>query len=48
MLHARGSGTRGLPTDISSARTIGRVLSAPVLLWQVMEPREMANRVEYL
>ena len=48
MLHAQGCGPREMPTAIGNRATIGRVIGAPVLLWQVIEPREMANRVEYL
>ena len=48
MLHARGVRHAGIAYCHQHARTIGGVLSAPVLLWQVMEPQEMANRVEYL
>jgi hypothetical protein len=48
MLHAKGVRHAGIAYCHQHARTVGQVLSTLVLLWQMLEPREMANRVEYL
>ena len=48
MLHAQGVRHAGIAYCHQYAWSIGQILSALVLLWQVLEPREMANRVEYL
>ncbi|MBV8382664.1 MAG: DUF5615 family PIN-like protein, partial [Planctomycetaceae bacterium] len=48
VLHAQGVRHAGIVYCHQHARTIGQILGALVLLWQVLEPREMANRVEYL
>ena len=48
VLHAQGVRHAGIAYCHQHARSVGQVLSALVLLWQVLEPRAMANRVEYL
>ncbi len=48
LLHAQGVRHAGIAYCHQHARSVGQILSTLVLLWQVLEPREMANRVEYL
>jgi hypothetical protein len=48
MLHAQGVRHAGIAYCHQHARTIGQILSALGLIWQVLEPHEMENRVEYL
>jgi hypothetical protein len=48
MLHAQGVRHARIAYCHQHARSIGQILSTLVLLWQVLEPQEMANRVEYL
>src|SRR5947199_7889570 len=48
VLHAQGVRHAGIAYCHQHARTIGQILSALLLLWQVLEPQEMENRVEYL
>ncbi len=48
VLHARGVRHAGIGYCHQHARTPGQIISTLVLLWQVLEPHEMENRVEYL
>ncbi len=48
VLHSQGIRHAGIAYCHQHARTIGQIISALVLLWQVLEPHEMENRVEYL
>ena len=48
VLHAQGVRHAGIAYCHQHARSVGQVLISLVLLWQVLEPRAMANRVEYL
>jgi hypothetical protein len=47
-LHSQGIRHAGIAYCHQHARTIGQILSALVLIWQVLEPHEMDNRVEFL
>jgi hypothetical protein len=48
VLHAQGVRHAGIAYCHQHARTIGQILSSLLLIWQVLEPQEMENRVEYL
>ena len=48
ILHSQGVQHAGIAYCHQHAHTIGQIIRALVLLWQVLEPDEMENRVEYL
>ena len=48
ILRPQGVRHAGIAYCHQHARTIGQVISALVLLWQVLEPHELENRIEYL
>jgi predicted nuclease of predicted toxin-antitoxin system len=45
---ARGTEHAGLAYCDQNTRTIGQIVRALELLWEVYEPEEMRNRVEYI
>jgi predicted nuclease of predicted toxin-antitoxin system len=47
-IHARGVPHAGIAYCAQQARTIGEIISGLVLIWEVMEPAEMAIHVEFL
>lgn len=47
-LNASGTPHRGIVYCHQRARAIGEIIEALVLIWEVYEPEEMANRVEYI
>jgi len=47
-IHARGAPHAGIAYSEKGALPVGEIISRLVLLWDVYEPEEMANRVEYL
>ncbi|HWE38850.1 MAG TPA: DUF5615 family PIN-like protein [Isosphaeraceae bacterium] len=48
VLAARGVPHAGIAYCHQQTRSIGEVIAALVLIWEVYEPAELANRVEYL
>ena len=47
-LHAAGVAHAGIAYCENGALSIGEIIHGLVLIWEVLEPEEMANRVEYL
>lgn len=47
-LHAGGVAHSGLAYCDKEARTIGAIIRGLTLIWEVLEPEEMINRVEFL
>ncbi len=47
-IHAAGVPHAGIAYCEKETRSIGEILTAPVLIWEIYEPAEMANRVEYI
>jgi predicted nuclease of predicted toxin-antitoxin system len=47
-IHARGVPHAGIAYCAQQARTIGEIISGLVLIWEVMEPADMAIHVEFL
>jgi predicted nuclease of predicted toxin-antitoxin system len=47
-LNARGVPHAGITYCHQHSRSIGEVIRSLVLIWEVYEPHEIANRVEYL
>src|SRR4051812_38580340 len=48
VLNARQVPHRGVVYCHREARSIGGIIDSLVLIWQVYEPEELANRVEYI
>jgi predicted nuclease of predicted toxin-antitoxin system len=47
-LHATGIGHPGIVYCDKDMRSIGEIIQGLVLIWEIMDPPEMASRVEYL
>lgn len=47
-LHATGAAHAGIAFSHKDVVGIGEIIKRLVLIWEVYEPQEMANRVEYL
>ena len=47
-LHAAGVVHRGIAFCHQQSRGIGQVVASLLLIWEVCEPEEMANQVEFL
>ena len=47
-LHALGVPHRGIAYCPKDTKSIGEMIHGLVLIWEVLEPEEMANRVEFL
>lgn len=47
-LNAHGTPHRGIVYCHQKTRTIGEIIEALALIWEVYEPEEMSNRVEYI
>jgi predicted nuclease of predicted toxin-antitoxin system len=47
-IHAEGTSHAGIVYRANDTLSIGELIRALVLVWEVYEPSEMANRVEYL
>jgi predicted nuclease of predicted toxin-antitoxin system len=47
-LHAAGTPHAGIAYCHQESRTIGEIILGLLLIWEVYEPEEMHNRVEYL
>jgi hypothetical protein len=47
-LHALGVRHPGIAYCPKDTKNIGEMILGPVLIWEVLEPEEMANRVAFL
>jgi predicted nuclease of predicted toxin-antitoxin system len=47
-LHAAGVPHAGIAYCDKDTKSIGEIVTMLLLIWQVYEPEEMANRVEYI
>jgi predicted nuclease of predicted toxin-antitoxin system len=47
-LHAAGTPHAGIAYCHQNTRSIGEIIDALILIWEVYEPSEMRNRLEYL
>ena len=47
-LHAAGMEHRGIAFCDRQRRSIGQILAGLLLIWEVYQPEEMANRIEFL
>ena len=47
-IHAAGVPHAGIAYCEKDTRNIGEIVTALVLIWEIYEPAEMANRVEYI
>src|SRR5262245_42432292 len=47
-LHATGVPHAGIARCDKDSRSIGEIIQGLVLIWELLEPAEMANHVEYL
>src|SRR5262249_53809562 len=47
-LNAAGAPHRGIAFCPQRSRSIGQIIAGLLLIWEIYEPEEMANRVEYL
>jgi predicted nuclease of predicted toxin-antitoxin system len=47
-VHASGTANPGIVYCGKESRSIGEIIQGLVLIWEIMDPAEMANRVEFL
>ena len=47
-IHASGVPHAGIAYSEKETRSIGEIVAALVLIWEIYEPAEMANRIEYI
>ena len=47
-LHASGIAHRGIVYSAKDTCSIGEIIQGLVLVWEIMEPDEIVNRVEFL
>ena len=47
-IHAEGTPHAGLAYCHQQTRSIGEIIDGLVLIWELLEPHEMENRVEFL
>jgi predicted nuclease of predicted toxin-antitoxin system len=47
-LHAAGFSHAGIAYCDNGTRSIGEIIQGLVMIWEILEPQEIANRVEYL
>jgi len=47
-LHSAGNAHPGIAFYHAGTRSVGQVIRGLRLIWELLEPAEMANRVEYL
>ena len=47
-IHAAGTVHAGIAYCHQQSRAIGQIIGGLVLIWELMEPQEMENRVEYI
>ena len=46
--HAAGVEHRGIAFCYQQSRSIGQMIASLLLIWEIYEPEELANRVEYI
>ena len=46
--HAAGLEHRGIAFAYQNSRSIGQIIAALLLIWEIYEPEEMVGRVEFL
>jgi hypothetical protein len=46
-LHAAGAEHRGIVFCYEQSRSIGQVIASLLLIWEIFEPEQVANRVEF-
>ena len=47
-LHAAGIAHPGIAYCDKDAKSVGEIITMLILIWEVYEPEEMANRVEFI
>lgn len=47
-LHAGGTSHLGIIYCDKDTRSVGEIIQGIVLVWEILEPAEMVNRIEYL
>jgi hypothetical protein len=47
-IHAAGTPHAGIAYCHQRTRTFGQIIDGLVLIWELLEPREMENRVEFI
>jgi hypothetical protein len=47
-LHATSVEHRGIAFCYQKSRSIGQIIASLLLIWEIYEPEEMANRVEFV
>ena len=47
-LHAASVEHRGIAFCYQQSRSIGQIIASLLLIWEIYEPDEMANRVEFI
>ena len=47
-IHAAGTVHAGIAYCHQQSRAIGQIIGGLVLIWELMEPQEMENRIEYI
>ncbi len=47
-IHGSGTSHPGIAYCPKDSRTIGQIIDALVLIWEIYEPEEMVNRVEFI
>ena len=47
-IHTAGVAHPGVVYARQQTRTIGQIIGSLVLIWELLEPEEMANRVEFI
>lgn len=47
-LHAAGTRHAGIAYCDKDTRSVGDIIQGLVLIWEVLDPEEMANRVEFI
>jgi hypothetical protein len=47
-LHAANVEHRGIAFCYQKSRSIGQIIASLLLIWEIYEPEEMANRVEFV
>lgn len=48
ILHSRGITHTGIAYCDQKRRSIGEILNTLILIWEVIEPKEMQNKLEFL
>jgi predicted nuclease of predicted toxin-antitoxin system len=48
VLHGAGASHAGIAYYDNGTRTVGQIIQGLVLIWEILEPEEMAGQVEYI